>query len=99
MINLQPTDHGTVLPVRVHAGARQNAILGVREEALRIAVTAAPEKGKANKQVIAILGKAFGISKSSIELIVGRTSPNKRFLLHDLALESAEQIVREILGD
>ncbi len=97
MINLQPTDHGTVLPVRVHAGARQNAILGVREEALRIAVTAAPEKGKANKQVIAILGKAFGISKSSIELIVGRTSPNKRFLLHDLTIESAKLIVREIL--
>ena len=98
MLHLQQTPHGTVILIRAHAGARRNAILGLREGALRIAVTAAPEKGKANKEIITLLGQAFGLAKSSIELIAGRTSPHKRFLLHGLTIESVEKKVYTILG-
>lgn len=48
---------------------------------LRIAVTAAPEKGKANQAIAALIGRELGLAKSSIELIAGETSSHKRFLL------------------
>ena len=48
---------------------------------LRVAVTAAPEKGKANKAIVAILSDALDTPKSSIELVAGDTSPQKRFLI------------------
>ena len=43
----------------------------------QIAVTAAPEKGKANKAIIAVLAEALSLAKSEIELISGETSRRK----------------------
>lgn len=42
-----------------------------------VRTTVVPEGGKANAQVIALLAKHFGIGKSCIEIIRGRTSRNK----------------------
>ncbi len=81
MIQLQSHPDGVVLPVRAHAGARQNGVLGERQGMLRVAVTEAPEKGKANKAIAAVLAKALGVSKSSVELVSGATSTQKRFLV------------------
>jgi uncharacterized protein YggU (UPF0235/DUF167 family) len=81
MIELQTDPRGVILPVRAHAGARQTAVLGVRQGMLRVAVTEAPEKGKANKAIAAVLSKALGVPKSSLELVSGATSAQKRFLV------------------
>ena len=97
MIQLENTPDGTILPVRAHAGARRTGILGERGGALRVAVSAAPEKGKANRAIVAVLSKAFGVSKSSIELLGGTTSPQKRFLLRGLPHENARQILKELV--
>jgi uncharacterized protein len=98
MLQLHQTEQGTVIRIRAQTRARRTAILGQREGALRIAVTAAPEKGKANQQIITLLGKTFSLTKSSVELIAGRTSRHKQFLLHGLSIESAERKIGTILG-
>jgi uncharacterized protein (TIGR00251 family) len=81
MIDLVAHPRGIIIPVRAHAGARRNAILGARQRMLRVAVTAAPEKGKANRAIIALLSGTLGVPKSAIELVSGETSPQKRFLI------------------
>jgi uncharacterized protein len=98
MLTLEESSRGVILSIRAHAGARKNAILGVREGALRIAVTAAPEKGKANQAIIALLGKTLGISKSQIELIAGETSPKKRVLVTGMEMDQLRQIVASVLS-
>ena len=95
MIKLEQHPRGLIVPVRAHAGARQNAVLGERQGALRVAVTAAPEKGKANRSIIELLSERLGIAKSSIELIAGETSPQKRFLI----VGADEEVVRRALGN
>lgn len=82
-----------LLPVKAHASARQNAVLGEHNGMLRVAVTAAPEKGKANKAIIDLLADALKIAKSSIEIVAGETSPQKRFLI----VGSNEEKVRAVL--
>lgn len=99
MIKLESHADGVILPVRAHAGARQNAILGEREGALRVAVTAAPEKGKANSAIIAVLSKALGVSKSSLELIAGDTSPQKRFLIHGATVHSLAATLNKLIAE
>ncbi len=47
------------------------------EETIRIYVTAAPEKGKANKAVIDLLSKEMGIAKSNFTVIRGELSTLK----------------------
>lgn len=86
MIDLEEHEKGIVLPVKVHAGARRNASRGVQNGMLRVCVTQAPEKGKANKAVTAQLAKALSLRKSQIELISGDTSPQKRFLVAGISL-------------
>ncbi len=76
-------DHpeGLVLNVRVQPKASKNAIRGVHGEALKIALTAPPVEGAANKALIAFVAKCLGIPKASVTILSGQTSRNKRLLL------------------
>jgi hypothetical protein len=40
-------------------------------------VKAAPDKGKANKALIALIAEKYGIKKSDVTIISGQTSRNK----------------------
>lgn len=84
MLALESHSHGTILPVRAQAGARRNEIRGEQGGALKVCVTQAPEKGKANKAIIDVLCDALDLRKSQIELLAGETAQNKRFLIREL---------------
>ncbi len=81
MIDLTVHAQGTVLAVLAQPGAKRNAVLGTRAGALRVAVTAPPEKGKANAAIGAVLADSLGCRTSQIALISGETSRQKRFLV------------------
>lgn len=49
----------------------------------KIAVTAIAEEGKANKAVIKLLSKTYGIAKSRIVIKRGETSPDKEIHIID----------------
>ncbi len=44
---------------------------------LKVYVKAAPDKGKANKAVIDLISKKYGVSKSSVSIVLGETSRKK----------------------
>ncbi len=67
------------ITVKLTPGARQNKVMDWDEDlfgerTLKISVTAIPEKGKANKAMIALLSKHWKIPKSAIEIKRGATS-------------------------
>jgi uncharacterized protein (TIGR00251 family) len=82
----------TRLRLRVRAGASRSAVHGAHGGALKLGVTAAPEKGKANRAVIALLAEALGVPAASVELVSGQTSPDK---VVSIGL-SAEQVRRRL---
>lgn len=75
---LQEDAEGVVLTVRVKPRARRNAIVGVRNDALFVEVTAPPEQNRANDAVIALLAETFDIPKSRIEMLSGQSYREKR---------------------
>ncbi len=81
MIELTVHAQGTVLAVHAQPGAKRNAVLGTRAGALRVAVTAPPEKGKSNAAIEAVLADCLGCRPSHIAIISGETSRQKRFLV------------------
>lgn len=87
MIALEPHPQGVLLPVRASAGAKENAVRGRQEGALKVSVTQAPEQGKANKALIQVLGKELGLKRSTIRLHSGETSRLKKFLISGISLE------------
>jgi hypothetical protein len=76
---------GIGVRLRVQPKARRNAIDGIAPEAdggvaLKVAVTAPPEDGKANAAVIALLAKAWGLPKSAFTVAAGAT--DRRKIIH-----------------
>jgi len=78
----QPVAAGIRLRLKVAPKAKRNAIGDWLDEpdggkALKVAVTAAPEDGKANAAVIALLAKEWGVEKSAISVVAGATDRRK----------------------
>jgi uncharacterized protein (TIGR00251 family) len=73
-IALRDSADGCILPVRVHPGAKRNAITGVHDGALKISLTTPPTDGRANDALIAFLAERLGVPRARISLIAGATS-------------------------
>ena len=65
--------------VRVVTGASNPRVEETAGGGFRVCVSASPEKGKANAQVIKALAKHLGVPKTGIELVRGHTSRDKLF--------------------
>jgi uncharacterized protein (TIGR00251 family) len=88
MIEIRESRKGLIFPVRVQPKASANRILGEHNGALKIGVTAVPEKGKANAAVISLLSKELCVPKSAVEIVGGETSRLKTLRIHGLTRES-----------
>lgn len=97
MIDLEEALDGMLLPVKARAGASQNAITGTHDGRLKVSVTQAPEKGKANQAIVKLLAKSLGLSRSQIELVSGETSPQKTFLVSGMTLADLSQLTEQWL--
>ena len=71
--------------VRVSPGASRTRVLGEYAGALKIAVSAPPEKGKANDAVLDLLSAALNVRKSDLSVVAGQTSRDKRIAVTGLA--------------
>lgn len=84
MITLSEHAEGVLLPVRAQPGARADAVRGLHQGALKVSVTQAAEKGKANKALIKLLTKKLRLRRSQLTLVSGETSADKKFLVRGL---------------
>jgi uncharacterized protein (TIGR00251 family) len=98
MIELALHREGVLLSVKAEASARVNAVRGEHNGMLRVAVTAAPEKGKANRAILDVLAVAIGIRRSQISLIAGETRAQKRVLVRGLQAEELEARLAQAMG-
>lgn len=96
MIQLETSDDGVILPVLAMPGAQSNALRGIHGGTLKVAVTQIAEKGKANRAIVALLGKALKLRKSQIELVSGATSSTKRFLIRAITPTELSKRIKSI---
>jgi uncharacterized protein len=97
MLTLTPHPEGWVLPIRAQPGARKGGIQGERAGALRVAVTAPPQDGRANEAIADVLREAFKLKRSELQLVSGEKSRNKSFLVRGLTREQLEARLADLL--
>ncbi|HAR61964.1 MAG: YggU family protein [Candidatus Margulisiibacteriota bacterium] len=82
-----------ILNLRVMPKTHKREVAGFYNDRLKIKINAAPEGGKANKEVIAFLSEILKISKSSIEIIHGELSQNKTVKITGIDKKYAESCI------
>jgi uncharacterized protein len=83
------------LAVKITPNAGRNEITGFKEGIWQVKISAPPDKGKANKELVDFLSTRLGVRKAAILIVKGQTSRNKVIAVENL---SSEQILKRLSG-
>lgn len=79
---------GCTVNVRVHPGAKRDAVTGTHADAIKIALAAPPIDGRANDALIAFIAELLRLPRARISLLSGASSRSK--VLHIRGKSAAE---------
>jgi uncharacterized protein (TIGR00251 family) len=65
------------LAVKVVPKASREGLAGWLGEAVKVRVTAPPERGRANQAVCAVLAEALGVPPDRVRVVAGHAAPRK----------------------
>lgn len=78
---------GTVLRVKIVPGASRSEIVGGMGDRVKIAIAVPAEKGGANRALELLLAEALNLTRRSITIASGATSPEKEVLISGMSPE------------
>jgi hypothetical protein len=70
-------DKTMIIKVKVEPRSSRSEVVGMHGDSLKVKLTAPPVEGKANKELIEVLAKKYGLKKRDIEIVSGHSSKNK----------------------
>ena len=87
-----------LVAVKVVPKASRDRIMGELDGALKVAVSAAPERGAANRAVCRLIAAALGLRARQVSVETGLTSPRKTIRIAGSRLEEVRKILTAIAG-
>jgi uncharacterized protein (TIGR00251 family) len=85
-LTIQEIDNGIVFIAKIVPGSSSPCrICGILDGMLKVKITAAPEKGKANQCLIKFLAEFLDVKKNAISIISGQTNPIKHIQILGLS--------------
>lgn len=84
---------GLSIRVLVQPRASRSESAGIQDGRLKIRLKAPPVKGAANKELIAFLAKALGVSKGSVTVTSGQSSRRKTVSVEGVAVLDAMEML------
>ncbi len=85
-----------VLQVKVIPRAKQNAFMEIMSDGrIKIQLKAAPEKGKANLELIAFLARELALPQAKIVLKSGLRSRNKKVAIGGVGAKETLQLIKK----
>jgi uncharacterized protein (TIGR00251 family) len=92
-IEIQPVEDGCRFHLRVKPKAFRDSIIGAHGGALKLSVRDAPEKGRANHAVCALLARVLAVAAADVVITSGETAQNKTVRIRGL---DAEECLRRL---
>jgi uncharacterized protein (TIGR00251 family) len=81
---------GITITVKVVPGSSRTESAGLQGRAYKIKIAAPPEKGKANKMLVAFLAGQLKIKKNAVQIKSGKTSCIKQVLLRGVTKQDVQ---------
>jgi uncharacterized protein len=87
------------LRVRVVPGARTTQVVGRLGDAWKLRVHAAPERGRANDEVVALLAETLSLPRADGRVVAGHTTRDKVVELGGISRDEAERRLESVRKD
>jgi hypothetical protein len=81
------------LRLRVAPGSSRSRIVGRYGDGWKVAVAAAPERGRANEAVVELLADALGLARRDVSVVSGHTGREKIVELGGLAPDEIDRLL------
>jgi uncharacterized protein (TIGR00251 family) len=86
---IQEVDGGVVFTAKIVPGSSgPTRFCGLLDGMVKVKVSAAPEKGKANKCLLKFLAKQLDVKRNAISIISGQTSPVKHVEISGISADT-----------
>ena len=87
------------LQVRVHPGAQRPGLVGrLADGSIKVAVAEAPEGGRANRAVEALVAGALSLRRAQVKVVGGAAARLKQVEVEGLDAAEAERRIGEVLA-
>ena len=89
------TKKGVVFGVKALPNAGKSSLAGVYNGMLKVKVSAPPDKGKANKELVKILSKTLKVNSGFVEIIKGEKARQKTVLVMKMTKQELKEAINE----
>ena len=87
-LKIQQAGNSVTFSVKVVPRSSKTAVVGVLGGMLKVKLTAAPEKGKANESLVEFLADTLGVKRNMVTINAGHTSSVKTIQVTGVSTES-----------
>jgi len=94
MIRFTEKDGNLTFSVRVVPRASKSKIVGEHDGTLKVRISSPPVDGAANAELVKLLSKTFGVSKSKIQILNGQTSKTKQICVSNITGKNLTDILQ-----
>ena len=93
VLDINEDKDGFTLTVRVVPRSSRSEIVGEIEGAVKVRLSSPPVDGAANVELIRLISKTLGVSKSSVSIVSGETSKTKRLRVAGVSAQKLRDVL------
>lgn len=90
---IEAADGAVLVRLAVVPGASRASVVGLHGDRLKLRVRAAPERGRANRDVCRLLANELGVRERDVTIVAGPTNPRKTARIEGMELARAREIL------
>lgn len=83
-LKISQTPDGIIFPVKVVPAGSKTSVEGAYGDMLKVKLSAAPEKGKANEALIEFLAEKLSVKRKNVKIVSGLTSKVKQVAIEQM---------------
>ena len=96
---IEGRDGAVFIDIHAVPGSKREGVVGVHGGALKVAVRARAEKGKANAALVEVVSRVAGVGRSDVEVVAGHSSRRKRVVVRGVTVAELRARVESALGE
>jgi uncharacterized protein (TIGR00251 family) len=96
-LKISQISNGINFQVKVVPASSKTCFEGLYGDMLKVKLSAAPEKGKANEALVDFIAEKLGIKKKFIKVVSGQTSKTKKIAVEQITAQEFLEKLKTVL--